>query len=166
MSTTEPVLSISGLAVAFRTGSELVTAISDVTIDIAAGETVAIVGESGSGKSTTAAAVNRLLPENGVITAGTIRFDGRELTELPESAMISLRGAGIGLVPQDPMSNLNPLMRVGTRSPRRWRCTATRTAMPRRRASSSCSRWWGSPMPRSACVSTRTSSPAACASAC
>ncbi|MGX1583606.1 ABC transporter ATP-binding protein [Microbacterium sp. NPDC055502] len=113
MSTTPPVLSIDGLAVAFRTGSELVTAISDVNIDIAAGETVAVVGESGSGKSTTAAAVNRLLPENGVITAGSIRFDGRELTELPESAMISLRGAGIGLVPQDPMSNLNPLMRVG-----------------------------------------------------
>ncbi|MCK8468989.1 MULTISPECIES: ABC transporter ATP-binding protein [Microbacterium] len=113
MSITEPVLSISGLAVAFRTGSELVTAISDVNIDIAAGETVAVVGESGSGKSTTAAAVNRLLPENGSITAGSIRFDGRELTDLPENAMISLRGAGIGLVPQDPMSNLNPLMRVG-----------------------------------------------------
>ncbi|WP_047521072.1 ABC transporter ATP-binding protein [Microbacterium sp. ZOR0019] len=113
MSITEPVLSISGLAVAFRTGSELVTAISDVNIDIAAGETVAVVGESGSGKSTTAAAVNRLLPENGSITAGSIRFDGRELTALPENAMISLRGAGIGLVPQDPMSNLNPLMRVG-----------------------------------------------------
>ncbi|MDF2507984.1 MAG: transporter ATP-binding protein [Microbacterium sp.] len=113
MSTTEPVLSISGLAVAFRTGSELVTAVSDINIDVAAGETVAIVGESGSGKSTTAAAVNRLLPENGVITAGSIRFDGRELTDLPENAMVSLRGAGIGLVPQDPMSNLNPLMRVG-----------------------------------------------------
>jgi peptide/nickel transport system ATP-binding protein len=113
MSTTEPVLSISGLAVAFRTGSELVTAISDISIEVAAGETVAIVGESGSGKSTTAAAVNRLLPENGVITAGSIRFDGRELTDLPENAMVSLRGAGIGLVPQDPMSNLNPLMRVG-----------------------------------------------------
>lgn len=113
MSTTPPVLSIDGLAVAFRTGSELVTAISDITIDIAAGETVAVVGESGSGKSTTAAAVNRLLPENGVITAGSIRFDGRELTDLPENAMVSLRGAGIGLVPQDPMSNLNPLMRVG-----------------------------------------------------
>ncbi|MBP3976609.1 ABC transporter ATP-binding protein [Microbacterium sp. BLY] len=113
MSTTPPVLSIDGLAVAFRTGSELVTAVSDVTIEIAAGETVAVVGESGSGKSTTAAAVNRLLPENGVITAGSIRFDGRELTDLPENAMVSLRGAGIGLVPQDPMSNLNPLMRVG-----------------------------------------------------
>ncbi|GAA2942411.1 ABC transporter ATP-binding protein [Microbacterium luteolum] len=113
MSITEPVLSIKGLAVAFRTGSELVTAISDVNIDVAAGETVAVVGESGSGKSTTAAAVNRLLPDNGVITAGSIRFDGRELTELGENAMISLRGAGIGLVPQDPMSNLDPLMRVG-----------------------------------------------------
>lgn len=111
---TEPVLSIRGLAVAFRTGADLVTAISDINIDVAAGETVAIVGESGSGKSTTAAAVNRLLPENGVITAGSIRFDGKEMTELPESALISLRGAGIGLVPQDPMSNLNPLMRVGT----------------------------------------------------
>jgi peptide/nickel transport system ATP-binding protein len=113
MSTTDPVLSISGLAVAFRTGSELVTAIRDITIDVAAGETVAVVGESGSGKSTTAAAVNRLLPENGVITAGSIRFDGRELTDLPENAMVALRGAGIGLVPQDPMSNLDPLMRVG-----------------------------------------------------
>lgn len=113
MSIPEPVLSISGLAVAFRTGSELVTAISDISIDVAAGETVAVVGESGSGKSTTAAAVNRLLPENGVITAGSIRFDGRELTELTENAMVTLRGAGIGLVPQDPMSNLNPLMRVG-----------------------------------------------------
>lgn len=110
---TEPVLRISGLSVAFRSGAELVTAVSDVSIDVAAGETVAIVGESGSGKSTTAAAVNRLLPENGSITAGSIRFDGRELTDLTENAMVTLRGAGIGLVPQDPMSNLNPLMRVG-----------------------------------------------------
>ncbi|MGO2520293.1 MAG: ABC transporter ATP-binding protein [Microbacterium sp.] len=113
MSTIEPVLSIRDLSVSFRSGSELVSAIRDVNIDVAAGETVAIVGESGSGKSTTAAAVNRLLPENGVITAGSIRFDGRELTELSENTMVTLRGAGIGLVPQDPMSNLNPMMRVG-----------------------------------------------------
>lgn len=113
MSATDPVLSIRDLAVSFRSGSELVSAIRDINIDVAAGETVAVVGESGSGKSTTAAAVNRLLPENGVITAGSIRFDGRELTELGENAMVTLRGAGIGLVPQDPMSNLNPMMRVG-----------------------------------------------------
>ncbi|MGW9629600.1 ABC transporter ATP-binding protein [Agromyces sp. NPDC055520] len=113
MTTNEPVLRISGLSVAFRSGGELITAVNDVSIDVAAGETVAIVGESGSGKSTTAAAINRLLPENGVITAGSIRFEGREITELGENELVKLRGAGIGLVPQDPMSNLNPLMRVG-----------------------------------------------------
>ena len=113
MTKTEPVLRISGLSVAFRSGSRLVPAVSEVSIDVSAGETVAVVGESGSGKSTTAAAVNRLLPENGVITAGTVTFDGRDLTTMGERELISLRGAGIGLVPQDPMSNLNPLMRIG-----------------------------------------------------
>ena len=96
---TEPVLRISDLSVAFRTGGELLTAVSQVSIDVHAGETVAVVGESGSGKSTTAAAINRLLPENGTITGGTIRFDGREMTDLAENELIRLRGAGIGLVP-------------------------------------------------------------------
>ncbi|WP_136706176.1 ABC transporter ATP-binding protein [Agromyces sp. H66] len=113
MTTNDPVLRISGLSVAFRTGGRLVPAVTDVSIDVAAGETVAVVGESGSGKSTTAAAINRLLPENGVITAGSIRFEGREITGLGENELVRLRGAGIGLVPQDPMSNLNPLMRIG-----------------------------------------------------
>ncbi|RKT31503.1 peptide/nickel transport system ATP-binding protein [Microbacterium sp. AG1240] len=110
---TEPVLRIENLTVAFRSGRELVTAVRDVTIRVDPGETVAVVGESGSGKSTTAAAVNRLLPENAVIVQGSVQFDGRDLTSLPESEMVRLRGAGIGLVPQDPMSNLDPLMRVG-----------------------------------------------------
>jgi len=114
MTDTRPaVLSISGLSVAFRTGTQLVPAVQDVSLEVAAGETVALVGESGSGKSTTAAAVNRLLPDNGVITGGAIWYDGRDMTTLGEHELITLRGAGIGLVPQDPMSNLNPLMRVG-----------------------------------------------------
>lgn len=113
MTTTEPVLSIRNLSVSFRSGRELVPAVKNVSIDVSAGETVAVVGESGSGKSTTAAAINRLLAENGVIVGGEVIFEGRELTALGEGEMISLRGAGIGLVPQDPMSNLNPLMRVG-----------------------------------------------------
>ncbi|MBN9106527.1 MAG: ABC transporter ATP-binding protein [Propionibacteriaceae bacterium] len=113
MTPAEPVLQISGLCVSFRTGRTLVPAVTDVSIAVAAGETVAVVGESGSGKSTTASAVNRLLPDNGVITAGSITFEGRELADLGERELIALRGAGIGLVPQDPMSNLNPLMRVG-----------------------------------------------------
>ncbi len=108
-----PILRITGLSVQFTSGRELVTAVRDVSIDVSAGETVAVVGESGSGKSTTASAINRLLPENGRITSGSILFDGREMTELPENEMVHLRGAGIGLVPQDPMSNLNPLMRIG-----------------------------------------------------
>jgi len=113
MTTTTPILRISNLSVGFQSASTLVPAVEDVSIDVAAGETVAIVGESGSGKSTTAAAITRLLPENGHITGGSIRFDGRDLTTLPVNELIRLRGAGIGMVPQDPMSNLNPLIRIG-----------------------------------------------------
>ncbi len=113
MTTNEPVLRISGLSVAFTSGRDLTTVVRDVSIDVAAGETVAVVGESGSGKSTTAAAINRLLPENGRITSGSILFEGREMRDLAEGQLVRLRGAGIGVVPQDPMSNLNPLMRIG-----------------------------------------------------
>lgn len=113
MTTQPPVLSIRNLSVSFRSGGKIIPAVKNVSIDVAAGETVAVVGESGSGKSTTAAAINRLLADNGVIVGGEVYFEGRELTALSENEMIALRGAGIGLVPQDPMSNLNPLMRVG-----------------------------------------------------
>lgn len=113
MTNEAPILSIRDLSVSFRSGGVLVPAVRNVSIDVFAGETVAVVGESGSGKSTTAAAINQLLPGNGRITGGSILFEGRELTGLSERELITLRGAEIGLVPQDPMSNLNPLMRVG-----------------------------------------------------
>ncbi|MFI9842718.1 ABC transporter ATP-binding protein [Nonomuraea sp. NPDC051941] len=108
-----PLLEIRDLSVAFRTRRQDVTVVKGVSMEILPGQTVAVVGESGSGKSTTAAAVNRLLPDNGRITGGRIMFDGRDLTGLSGREMTAIRGAGIGLVPQDPMSNLNPLMRVG-----------------------------------------------------
>lgn len=111
--TAEPVLKITDLAISFRVGKNLVEAVKGVDVVVNAGETVAVVGESGSGKSTTASAVNRLLPENAVITRGEVLVSGQDVTKLPERALVSLRGAGIGLVPQDPMSNLDPLMRVG-----------------------------------------------------
>ena len=108
-----PVLELDSLSVAFRVGGRLVEAVREVSLQVAAGETVAIVGESGSGKSTTASAINRLLAENAQITAGRVLLDGEDLTALPESRLQMLRGASIGLVPQDPMSNLNPVLRVG-----------------------------------------------------
>ena len=88
-------------------------AVKNVSIDVMPGQTVAVVGESGSGKSSTAAAINGLLPGNGRLTNGEVWFEGRDLAALGERDMQSVRGVGIGLVPQDPMSNLNPLMRIG-----------------------------------------------------
>lgn len=109
----EPLLSVHDLRVTFDTPSGPFEAVRGVSFEVAHGETIAIVGESGSGKSTVASSINRLLADNGRISGGSIRFEGRELTKLGEKELISLRGTGIGLVPQDPMSNLNPVHTVG-----------------------------------------------------
>ncbi|UGU33121.1 ABC transporter ATP-binding protein [Mycolicibacterium smegmatis] len=108
-----PLVEITDLVVQFRTAEATVEAVRGASLTIAAGETVAIVGESGSGKSTLTSALNRLLPANGAVTSGAITFEDRDLLALSEREMSAVRGRLIGLVPQDPMSNLNPLMRVG-----------------------------------------------------
>ena len=109
-----PLLKITDLEVTFTTSTGVVPAVRGANLTIYPGQTVAIVGESGSGKSTTAAAVIGLLPGTGKVTGGSIEFDGKELTNMSSKEWIELRGSGIGLVPQDPMSNLNPVLRVGT----------------------------------------------------
>jgi peptide/nickel transport system ATP-binding protein len=109
----EPVLTIRDLTVSFTTSQGAVEAVRHVSLDVAAGETVAIVGESGSGKSTLASSVNRLLAENGRITSGTIKVGDLDITAASEKAMTAVRGSMIGMVPQDPMTNLDPVMRVG-----------------------------------------------------
>jgi peptide/nickel transport system ATP-binding protein len=109
----EPVLAIRDLTVTFTTSQGAVEAVRRVSLDVAAGETVAIVGESGSGKSTLASSVNRLLAENGRITSGTIMVGDLDITAASNKAMTAIRGTMIGLVPQDPMTNLDPVMRVG-----------------------------------------------------
>lgn len=109
-----PLLSVRDLAVEFRTIDGPVRAVENVNLEIAVGETVAIVGESGSGKSTTAMAIIGLLPGNGKATQGSINLDGEELIGASESVMRRIRGRMIGLVPQDPMSNLNPVAKIGT----------------------------------------------------
>ncbi|MER5950520.1 ABC transporter ATP-binding protein [Streptomyces sp. NPDC001904] len=107
-------LSVRALTVSYRTRAGRVTAARGVDLDIAAGEIVALVGESGSGKSSTAHAITGLLPPGGRVDGGRITFGGRELTGLAERELRTVRGAGIGLVPQDPAVSLNPVQRVGT----------------------------------------------------
>jgi peptide/nickel transport system ATP-binding protein len=111
---TAPLLSVRDLAVEFATIDGPVRAVDGVDLDIAAGETVAIVGESGSGKSTTAMAIIGLLASGGRVARGSILLDGEDLTTFDESRMRAVRGRQIGLVPQDPMSNLNPVAKIGT----------------------------------------------------
>ena len=107
-------MTIRDLEVSFTTMHGKVQAVEGASMELPAGGTLAIVGESGSGKSTTAMATIGLLPGSGKVTSGSILFDGQELVGLPEPKMRGIRGRQIGLVPQDPMSNLNPVSRIGT----------------------------------------------------
>ncbi|SOX56366.1 ABC transporter ATP-binding protein [Mycobacterium ahvazicum] len=107
---TDPLLRVEGLEVRFGDHDP---AVRGVDLSVMRGQTVAVVGESGSGKSTTAAAVLGLLPPGGRITAGRITFDGRDITSADRKLLRSIRGRRIGYVPQDPMTNLNPVWKVG-----------------------------------------------------
>ena len=107
------VVEVVDLSIEFRTDRGPVAAVREASLTVRQGETVAIVGESGSGKSTLTSAINRLLPTNGSVTQGSITFNGRDLQALSERQMNGVRGREIGLVPQDPMSNLDPLMPLG-----------------------------------------------------
>ncbi|MFI2752905.1 dipeptide ABC transporter ATP-binding protein [Cellulomonas sp. P22] len=108
-----PLLEIRDLEVSFSTANGPVRALRGVDLTVYAGQTVAIVGESGSGKSTTAHAVIDLLPGTGRVTGGSILFEGRDISQAGRREIVALRGSEIGFVPQDPMSNLNPVWKVG-----------------------------------------------------
>lgn len=110
----KPLVELKNLSVAFESSTGMVPAVREANITIYPGQTVAIVGESGSGKSTTAAAIIGLLPGTGKITGGSIEFQGKDLATLSPKEWVSYRGSEIGMVPQDPMTNLNPVWRVGT----------------------------------------------------
>jgi len=104
-----PLLSVEGLKVSFGHDA----AVRGVDLSVPSGRTVAVVGESGSGKSTTAAAILGLLPPGGRITAGRIVFEGIDIASADRRTLRSIRGRAIGYIPQDPMTNLNPVWKVG-----------------------------------------------------
>ena len=108
----EPVLSIRDLRVYFNIRAGTVRAVDGVDLDLKEGEKVGLVGESGSGKTTTALAVMRMIKPPGEIAGGTIQLDGRDLVELSEPEMRSVRGKDIAMVPQAAMNALNPVRRI------------------------------------------------------
>ena len=109
-----PLLQVNDLHTEFRTGGGVVRAVDGVSYAVEQGETVAIVGESGSGKSVSALLILRLIPDPpGRITRGEIRFLGRDLMQLSDAQMREVRGGDIGMVFQEPMTSLNPVLTIG-----------------------------------------------------
>jgi oligopeptide transport system ATP-binding protein len=109
----EPLLSVRDLEVRFRTERGVVHAVNGISFDISAGETLGIVGESGCGKSVTSLALLGILARNGRVTGGEARFEGRDLLKLSDNELRKIRGREIGMIFQDPMTSLNPVLTIG-----------------------------------------------------
>ncbi len=109
----DTILRVENLHISFRTPNGIVRAVRGVNFDLKKGETLCIVGESGSGKSVTSRAIMGILAGNAIIDAGHIFYDGKDLVECKEKDFYALRGSKIGMIFQDPLSSLNPIMRVG-----------------------------------------------------
>ena len=113
MNNKEVKLSVNNLRVSFRTDAGKVQAVRDISFDLYKGETLAIVGESGSGKSVTSKAIMGISAVNSIHEGGEILYDGQDLVRIPEEEMHKLRGDKIAMIFQDPLSSLNPIMRIG-----------------------------------------------------
>ena len=107
------ILSVKDLRINFRTYGGLVQAVRGISYDLHRGETLAIVGESGSGKSQSIRAIMGILANNAIIESGEILYDGMDLTKVQEKDFHEIRGKRIGLIFQDPLSALNPIMKIG-----------------------------------------------------
>ena len=107
-----PVLEVEDLRTWFFTDQGIARAVDGVSFSVHAGETVGIVGESGCGKSVTALSVMRLLEEPARIVSGAIRFRGRDVCAMPSAELRAMRGGDVAMVFQDPMTSLNPVMRI------------------------------------------------------
>jgi peptide/nickel transport system ATP-binding protein len=109
----KPILEISNLSISFFTRLREIPAVMDFSCAVMQGESMGLVGESGCGKSTVALAVMRDLGKNGKIVAGTIKFKGRDLTNMSDEELRHIRGSEIAMIYQEPMASLNPAMKIG-----------------------------------------------------
>ena len=111
--TKEKVLEVKNLEISFKTDAGLVRAVRDISFDLYNGETICIVGESGSGKSVTSKAIMGILAANAIVDGGQIMYEGENLLEVSEDEMHRIRGHKIGMIFQDPLSSLNPIVKIG-----------------------------------------------------
>lgn len=109
----EPLLEVRDLKVSFRTDDGIVRAVDGVSLTLQEGETLGIVGESGSGKSVTMMSVMRLITDPNAHFEGEVLYKGRDLMKLSQDQIRAIRGGGIGMIFQDPMTSLNPVYRIG-----------------------------------------------------
>ena len=109
----DKILEVKNLKISFRTSSGTLKAVRDISFDLERGKTVAIVGESGSGKSVTSKAVLGILAGNSIVESGEILYDGKDLLRISEEEMCKIRGDKVSMIFQDPLSSLNPIVKIG-----------------------------------------------------
>ena len=107
------ILEVKNLKVSFRTNNGTVKAVRNISFNLEKGETLAIVGESGSGKSVTSKAIMGILAGNSIVENGEILYDGRDLLKINEEEMCKIRGDKISMIFQDPLSSLDPIVKIG-----------------------------------------------------
>ena len=107
-----PLLEIRDLSVSFPLERSTIHALQGLSLHVRAGERLGVVGESGSGKSVTAQSVMRMVPSPGRVTSGQILFEGHDILGLSSAAMHDVRGGQIGMIPQNPLSSLNPVITI------------------------------------------------------
>ena len=107
------VLEVKKMKISFRTNNGIIKAVRDISFDLKKGETLAIVGESGSGKSVTSKAILGILAGNSIVDGGEILYDGKDLLKVPESELHKIRGDKIAMIFQDPLSSLDPIVKIG-----------------------------------------------------
>ena len=109
----DKILEVKNLKISFRTSGGTVKAVRDISFDLERGRTVAIVGESGSGKSVTSKAILGILAGNSIVEGGEILYDGKDLLKISEEDMCRIRGDKVSMIFQDPLSSLNPIVKIG-----------------------------------------------------
>jgi len=109
----DKILEVKNLKISFRTSAGTLKAVRDISFDLERGKTLAIVGESGSGKSVTSKAVLGILAGNSIVEGGEIIYDGKDLLKITEEDMCNIRGDAISMIFQDPLSSLNPIVKIG-----------------------------------------------------